>query len=296
MIVVEPKEINDTNLTSNVPLDDYPAWTSGTYDEGDRVILGTEVYEVAASSTTDRPDEGVDADPPTWVRIGYANRWRMFRDGRDSLTDQDGGIETSIDAEGIANAVGVLNVTGKNVTVRVTDDIEGVVYEDTRQATDATVGNWYDFYFAPYKIQKDFVFVDLPPYLDPQIDIEVSTDAPEDPASVGIVAIGRQVDLGMTLHGTSVSNLDYSIKERDGFGNLRLVPRRSVRLVRYNVMVESAIVDSTYSVLSDLSTVPALYIGSEKYGSAVVYGIFRDFNIDITGPSASEATIEVEGF
>ena len=69
-----------------MPLDDAPAWTAGTYQVGDEVIYQNNIFK-AATETSDRPDKGLAKDPPSWVRMGFANKYRMFNEGIDSQTE-----------------------------------------------------------------------------------------------------------------------------------------------------------------------------------------------------------------
>ena len=100
----------------------------------------------------------------------------------------------------------------------------------------------------------------------------------------------------MTNYGVTVSILDYSTKERDGFGNLTLVPRRTVRLVDYDVKVDSDKVDFVVRALERIAATPTLFIGDELYSSSVTFGVYRDFTQGIDTPSISDLTIQVEGF
>lgn len=298
MQIIRPESVTEGRLTaSDVPIDDYPQWeAAGNYDEGARVIEGIEAYESLVSGNNDTIEDGLAASPPTWLRLGFVNRWRMFRDGRDSKTRQDGGIATTVTPGQVINGLALLGLEGLDVTVTMTDPVEGVVYQRTESITDIGVGNWYDWYFMPYDIREDLVFSDLPPYPAASIDVVVATASPADASAVGRYVIGALRDMGITLYGTSVRTQDFSVRERDGFGNLTIVNRRQIRLVDYRVNVETDRVDSVKSELDRLANQETVFIGSEQFGSTVIFGFYRDFDITISNFALSDATIEVEGY
>ena len=295
MIIVKPISVTPDNLTSDVAMDEFPLWTAGSYDAGDKVISGIEIYE-ALTTTTDEPVDGSKKDPATWLRLGFTNRWRMFRDGQDSKTIDDGGISVSIQTDGLINAVGVLGVSGLTINVKMIDSTEGTVYDATKNIIEFVVDNWYDYYFAPYDTREDFIFSDMPPYSGSEIQINIEGVNEYATVGAGRVIIGRQRDLGVTDHGTAISSLDYSIRERDGFGNIVLVPRRNVKLIDYSVTIESNRVDFATRILSQIAATPVLYIGSPVYGSTLVFGLYRDFSVNISTPTLSNCTLSVEGF
>ncbi|WP_339883632.1 hypothetical protein [Vreelandella maris] len=296
MKIIRPTPVTEGRLTgSDVPIDDYPVWTAGEYNEGDSVVVGIEAFE-ALETTSDEPVAGASKTPPSWLRLGYVNKWRMFRDGRDSKTRQDGGIATTVTPGQVANGLALLGLEGLSVTVTMTDPVEGIVYQRTEQITDISVNNWYDWYFLPYGFREDFVFTDMPPYSGAEISVVVNTSNPADTAAVGRYVIGMVRDLGLTLYGTSVRTQDFSVRERDGFGNLTIVRRRQIRLVDYRVDVETPLVDSVKRELDQIANEETVFIGADHLGSTIIFGFYRDFDITISNYALSAATLEVEGY
>lgn len=296
MKIIRPTPVTDGRLTaSDVPIDDYPAWAAGEYSAGDSVVVGIEAFE-ALETTSDEPVVGASASPPSWLRLGYVNRWRMFRDGRDSKTRQDGGIATTVTPGQVVNGLALLGLEGLSVTVTMTDPVEGIVYQRTEQITDISVNNWYDWYFLPYGFREDFVFTDMPPYSGAEISVAVNTSNPSDTSAVGRYVIGMVRDLGLTLYGTSVRTQDFSVRERDGFGNLTIVRRRQIRLVDYRVDVETPLVDSVKRELDQIANEETVFIGADHMGSTIIFGFYRDFDITISNYALSAATLEVEGY
>lgn len=296
MKIVKPIEVTEAILTdSDVALDDYVVWAAGTYNLGDQVRYDLSAYE-ALTTTTDQPDVGAAKAVPTWLRLGYVNRWRMFRDGSDSVTTNTAAITVTMDFAAVVTTIGLLGLSADSAQLIMTDGVEGEVYNETISLTDIAAIDWWEYFFTTYDSMDTALFEDIPPYPDAVLVLTISRTNPLDDASCGRVVAGPIAELGVTNYGTDVGIVDYSIRERDEFGNLQIVPRRTVKRVGYDVTLESILVDYVQRALSKISATPALFIGDHTYESTIVFGLYRDFTINLSGVSTSAATIEVEGF
>jgi len=297
VIIVLPFEVDSTILTATDVVNTESDWSAGTYNLGDRAVQGNQVYEVVATpDTTDQPSVGAAADPPTWVLLGWSNQYRMFRDGRDSLSIRDESIDVTLNFAEIITTVGALGLQGVSATLTVVDSVEGTVYDETISLVDIGVVDWWAYFFSPYGFDDTAIFNELPPYAGADMNLSIDAASATDEARVGRVIAGFEQPLGVTNYGTSVSILDYSTKERDGFGTLTIVPRRTVRLVDYEVTVTTAQVDNVIQTLERIAATPTLFIGDELYSSSITFGVYRDFSQGISTPSISDLTIQVEGF
>jgi len=297
MRIVPPQEITETVLQSTNVVNDYSDWTAGTYNLGDRVVYNNQVYEVVADpSTTDQPDVGAAKAAPTWFVVGWSNQWRMFKEGQDSQTTATGDIDVTLQWPSSITTLAVLGVMGASVTLTVTDSVDGVVYSETVDLVDTSVMNWWEWYFLEYELDQVALFDGIPPYAGADVRIQITGASPSDNVAAGRVVAGIERDIGLTQYGTSVDLIDYSTKERDGFGNLVLVQRRAINLVNFDVIAYTSQFDSIVSQLKKLAGSPALYIGSEEYGQTVVYGIQTDISQGISTYSTTDLTIQVEEF
>jgi hypothetical protein len=296
MRIVTPETIDASVITSTNVVNDYADWTAGTYDLGDRAVEDNVAYEVVADpSTTDQPSVGVTADPPTWVRVGWSNQYRMFREGIDSYSSGTTSIDVTLTFAATIRTFAALGLQGNTAQLIVTDSVEGVVYDETIDLYQPTAVTWWEYYFLPYELAQTAVFENIPPYPNSTYQLIVSGDT-GDEIRVGRVVAGPERELGVTNYGSSVSLQDYSIKERDGFGNLTLVRRRTVSVVDYDVTVPSARVDLVVRTLKRLSGTPTLIIGETNYNSTITFGVLQDVTQGIDYPSVSELTVRVEEF
>jgi len=297
MRIVTPFNVDTGQLTTTNVVNEVADWSAGTYNLGEQAVDANQVYKVVADpSTTDQPTVGAVADPPTWVLMGWSKQYRMFRDGRDSFSSRDESIDVTLNFAEIITTVGALGLQGVSATLTVVDSVEGTVYDETISLVDIGVDDWWEYFFSPYEFNDTVIFDNMPPYPGADINLSVDSATAGDETRAGRIIVGFEHPLGVTNYGTSVSILDYSTKERDGFGNLTLVPRRTVRLVDYDVKVDTYKVDSVVRALERIAATPTLFIGDELYSSSVTFGVYRDFTQGIDTPSISDLTIQVEGF
>lgn len=294
MRIVTPVIIGDAELTSTTATNEYADWAAGTFNTGDRVVNDRVVWEALADAVTSEPSTLVPTD---WLRVGFSNRWRMFTEGRDSVTTDVGLLEVELLPLKVVSTVGLLGITGASASVVMTDGTEGVVYDKTVSLVDIGVADHWSWHFLAYEFDETAIFQGLPPYQNATTTISVDGGVITDPVGCGRVVIGPEIDIGATQYGTSVEVLDYSTKERDPFGNLTLIPRRTITLVDFDVTIESARVDFTLRQLRKIAALPALFIGDvETYRSAIVFGIYRSAVQGIDTPSVSDLTLQVEEF
>ena len=297
MRIVTPFIVDAAQLTTTNVVNEVADWSAGTYDLDDQAVDANNVYKVVADpSTTDRPTVGVVASPATWVLMGPSNQYRMFRDGRDSYSSRNESIGVTLNFAEIVTTLGALGLQGISATLTVVDSVEGTVYDETVSLVDIGVDDWWEYFFAPYEFDDTAIFDNMPPYLGADINLSVDAATETDEVRAGRVIAGYEQPLGVTNYGVSVSILDHSDKQRDGFGNLTLVPRRTVRLVDYDVKVQTNKVDFVVRALENISSTATLFIGDNLFSSSITFGVYRDLSQGIDSPSISDLTIQVEGF
>lgn len=295
MKIITPVPVTATLLTSsNVLENDAPVWTAGTYTVGQQCIYDHRVYEVIVASTTDRPDVGAVAATPTWLDLGATNRFKAFDQIISTQTSNAGTIEFTVTPGQVVNAVALFGLSGSEITITMTDPLEGVVYTETRSLQDNTlIVDGYSYFFEPITYLTDVVFTGLPSYGSAAISIVI--DAGTSTATCGEFVMGKQRTLGVTNFGSAVSIQDYSRKERDQFGNTVIVQRAYSKRAEYDVTVETNQVASIQKVLADLRTVPTVFVGEPSKSETVIYGFYKQFNIVLSTPSISNCSIEIEG-
>ncbi len=295
MRIVPPLDITDARLVaSNVEEDIEPEWSAAhSYAKGARVrVTGTHtVYESTAASNTGNP-------PPLptstwWVPVRPTNRWAAFDGSVSTVTSRKGGIDFTLRPGEIVNTLALLRLNGAAVRVRVIDPNEGTVF-DRYTVLQAPPGEstWYAYFFEPIR-RRDYHIESLPSFGAAEIRVEILD---VDVASVGVCVIGRAQSIGLGVQaGATIGITDYSRKERDEWGQLKIVPRGYNDRGRFSLVLRPSEVDSTKTLFARYRAVPCLFVASERYQSTVIFGVYRSFEIQIAYASHSLCTIDIEG-
>ena len=296
MKVLAPISITPAMLTSSTVAEtDHAEWVAGTaYTAGQKVIRLTthKVYEALTETTGDTPE----TSPTKWLDLGATNRWKAFDQKVGTATTQTGSIEWIIDPGQTVGSVGLLELVAESVRVRVSDAIDGVVYDSTQTLTGAiTSADWFAYFFEPISRRPFALFTDLPSYRDPTITITVSGLAGET-VECGACLLGTYTEFADAVrYGASAGIVDYSKKTVDDFGNVQITERAFSKRASWQMLVANTDIDNLQRMLASLRATPALYIGSDRFDATLVYGFYRDFDITIEYYTHSECSIELEG-
>lgn len=265
--LIQPIDVSDAVLAqSNMAENDHPQWVSGvSYAAGARVILLAthRIYESLV-------DGNVGANPAAssgkWIDVAPTNRWAMFDQALGSATVSGAGIDVTLNA-GAATALALLDVVGSVVRVRVG------AYDRTIPAGQGTT-----------------TFLDLPGTGAP---IRVTIDG-DGGVAVGSLLVGRLVALGVTEAGPSASITDYSRKEVDDFGEVKVVQRAWSKKMAAKALIDTAALDVVSNRIAAVRARPSLWIGQSGIDCLTIYGFFKDFSIEV-GETVSKLSLSIEG-
>jgi len=305
MYVIRPIALTDSILTSsNVAETDYAAWDVGTaYVTGNRcIVISThKIYEAIANVTGgSSPEIDVLTTTPKWIAVGATNRWKAYDKIIGSKTSQSTSITYKITPGEIFDAIAFLGLDAVSVRVVITDPIEGVVYDETKELLTTVltgtslVMDWYTYFFSSIIRITDFVFLDIPLYLNAVMDITITYTGGT--ASVGEIVFGQKTRLGVTKAdpNPTFGTVDFSTKEQDTFGNWQVVKRSFSKKMTCSLIVNNTVIDEIERLLSAYLSELLVWIGDEQYGSMIIYGYCKDHNAS-AGLLITEMAIEIEG-
>lgn len=294
MKVISPISITTGMLTSTNAVETYSNYSSSTvYVTGNRVVYGNYIYESLSNGNSNHQP---DINPTHWLQIGPSNKWAMFDNKVDTRTTSPTPLSVTVTPSAIVNSLSLLNIDAVSVTINITDGPSGPnVYSKSINLDDTPIFDWYMYFFEPYNFRTDIVLTDIPPYSGSVISIAVNKTAGI--AAVGNLLLGNVILLGGTQYGAQTGIRDYSIKETDEFGNTTFVPRAFSKRMQAQIYLSNASLNYVTHSLTDLRAVPAVWIGSEDSNlqPLIVYGFYRDFNIEISYPDISLCSLEIEG-
>jgi len=157
--------------------------------------------------------------------------------------------------------------------------------------------DWYAYFTDPITARTVFTVTNLPLYPSASISITVRKEAGET-VSLGSLVVGMVRQWGIRpsiLTGATTGIQDYSRKERDQFGNLLIVERAFAKRARWGIILTHRDVDAFQARMAAIRAKPAVFIGSDRLDSTVIYGFYRDFSVVISSSRHAECSIELEG-
>ena len=283
-------------VSSNIPPADNPLWVNNsTYAKDVKVTWKDRNWlAVAAVPAGIEPgNEVVTADNPAkWVDQGATNCMSMFDDVVGTQSTHAGSVTVTLQPGVVVNSVAVLNLVGNSYRVTMTDPTEGVVYDRTDSLVDGAVDNWYDWFFEEIEDRVTTVLTDLPAYATAQISITVFDVAT---AAIGALVLGKLTTLGTTLYTARVGIDDYSLKERDKFGNFSVLERAFADNGDFPVLVETSRVTKIKRLLTEVRAKPVVWIAEETYEATIIYGFYKTFDITYSDDTNSNMQITLEG-
>lgn len=298
MKVVRPVTITDAMLlSSTVPETDYPAWSAATtYIVGDRVIAAHIVWESLQASNlnhdpTTNPVDG--SNNPFWLQVSSTNRWRMFDETVNSQTTANGSIVVEVQP-GAINAVGAIELEGSTIRVQLFDG-STLVYDQTQDIDTTPITDWYEYFFAPRDPAVTLLFDNVPSYLTGRVVITITGTGT---VACGGVALGTAYEIGDVQPGASAGITDYSRKDTNPFGVTSVVQRAFSKRASLRMFMDTGAIRRLQALLASLRATPALWVGDVDtitYAPLVLYGFYRDFQIEIPGPVISYCSLELEG-
>lgn len=295
---IPPIEITPSRLTSsNIPMPDAAAgeaeWVVGTtYTKGQRVIVSADrtLYESLQDANT---GHSPSTNPTWWVKVSAVNRYRMFDTVNSSQSTQDSLIDVTVTPSAIVNALALLNIAAQTVRVRMTDPIDGLVFDQTfTLQAPPSLSTWWNYYFDPIEAKTD-LFLALPSYGQASIRVEITNSGT---ASCGSFLIGSATPIGEGVeYGASLGIQDYSRKERNEFGDIILVERSFSKRASYRMLVPNGSRAGINRLLAQNRAKPSLWIGVEGQEDTYIYGIYKDYQFIIEFVEHSVLTLDLEG-
>ncbi len=297
MKVIKPVSISEGMITSSTiaePDAGETVWSPYTAAIGDRRISTTthRVYECAVA-TTDDPTVGVTKTPKSWVDVGPTNKFAMFDLVNSTTSNEQGDLTLQLAPSQTLTSLAAFSVNGaSDVVINMTNAGSNVYTKTIEMNDNSAVASIWHYYFEPQVRSESFVINDLPQYPTGILDIEFKGSA----VAVGNLVVGNQIEVGSMAAGTSLQLLDYSRKETDSFGNTVVQKGRTSKLVNFNMAVAYNLSSYVFNQVAELTGTPSVWFGDAGSDDpTLVFGYYRDLNINLTTNNIVDATITIEG-
>lgn len=256
--------------------------------------------------------EAPPSAPDDWALVRTCNRYAMFDSSAQSQTRQRAGswvtppdpelnepIVTVLQAPAgrIVDAVCLLNLEATSVRVQVVASTAVppvTTYDQTRSmvTTAMVISNWYDYFTAPRHYQSSVLFDDIPGTAGATVTITITHSGGQ--AACGRCIVGKRVELGATLLGLGTGFKDYSVKARDGFGNMTVKEGDYSKRLVLPVRVHNDLLEPLERTLIGFRATAAMYIGHREFPTSWAYGWFTDLNVTVPYPTFATYELEIE--
>lgn len=273
------------------------AWNAATnYTTGTRVVRTTthKVYERLAPGGADAtlPEN----DSSKWLVIGPTNKWAMFDTSRTSGSSSTSTV-TIVLAPGVpVDSIAILGCTALDISINITNGSYNV-YSNTVDMLVRSSANYTQYFFGAFRFLPSLVLFNLPN--NSNNIITITFIMPATGGLVGNIVIGTSVSLGDIQTGVSIEALNFSVVNRDTFGNSVLVPRRSVPKTSQKVFITKADLNNLINTRYKLNAVPAVWVGIDDnsdgyFDSLLIFGVYKDFSMVMDYPDHALLSLELE--
>jgi hypothetical protein len=283
---VRATDVSTLKTYSNItePSGAEALWSpASAYSVGTRVIRTSthKIYECAiavSTGTNPAPETLLTGTLPTWIEVSSTNKWALFDDFWSTQTTS--AVSSDFISMAFQPGVGINSIAFLNLTnvhfIQVI--VSGTAYSSVINTTGKT----------------DYVFTDLTS--NPLGIIFVTLYGTVGATKCGKVVIGNVVSLGDTAYGSSVGITDYSTVTTDPFGVTSVVKRKYVKRMTAKLLLKNTLIDGIYNALAAYRSTPAVWIGSDNdYSSLIVFGYYKDFDINIAYASESDCSLIING-
>lgn len=302
MHIIRPVVIGDTEITATNAVASNPAWDSSTgYVIGQKAERSNRVYESIFAGTNLNNNPDTDTANGTvvgtyWRYVEATNSRIMFdytRSGDDYQTTRAGNITLTLEPnQGITDYIAFFGLNCNELTVTVTDPVDGLVYDETFDLADnSAVYDGFTYCFEPIVKHTELIVSDLPPYGGTEIDIVI--DAGVNTAKCGKCVVGFGKFVGDVVFGTQVGIVSYSNVERS-FGRAVIQSGEYNRFVDYQIGVNTQYNREIQKLLTGYRDRAIVFIGSKTdFLETTLYGVYKDFSLTLN-PALSSLSMRVE--
>lgn len=299
--IIVPTQVTDAMLvSSSVPepdTGDGTLWNNATtYAKDALVYINHRRYQSVIAGNAGRNPITDTTQPAGWVYLGPTNRWAAFDDEIGTITSGTSPVTIVLRPGGVAG-VALFELDAESARVTLKDTTGGtIVYQEDIDLDGSIIYDIYDWFFAENEQMRDVVLTDIPgSYTDGELTLELFGTGT---ASIGVFLLGSVVDIGETQTGASVGIIDYSrVTRNPDFGKVTIQKRAYSKRGTFAIMCKPEDMNRNFRTFASIRSTPCVFIGTQEYGyePLLIYGIYRDFSIDVEYRTKHLCSVQVEG-
>lgn len=275
--------------------DTYQSYSAGvTYANGD-VVIDPANHLVYASLIAGNTGQAL-TDTTKWFNRGPMNAWKMFDTLRSSATVSPVPITVVITPNSRIDSIALMGLEATSATI--TQTVSAVTqYTTTENLNLRIVGDWYDYFFAPFDTKRSMIRFDIPPYSNGVFTITLTNTTGN--VECGACVLGMAYTLGETQRGAQSDALNFSQVIRDTAGVATMTPERNVPKTISDIAFNKEETQRVRYVRELLNATVAVWAGIDNddedyFESLLVLGFYRRFTIDLTQANEGRIGLELE--
>ena len=274
-------------LNSNAAVENYPAWDSdSTYDKDERVIYNNRIYKSLIDNNNEEPENSLN-----WFNKGATNPYKCIDKyiNTQTISEDDLVMEFSFKN---ADTIAFFNVYAKAVKIEIYTNDNNLVRTIEKDLL-TNVNNWGDYFYRKEEYIERF-FIKGSFMLVGKLKITLYKT---DNVKVGILQIGNESDLGLTLEDVKSDIDDYSKKNIDENGNVYLKQGNYADRLDCEVICPTSKFNTIRNRLIKSRGKAFTWIASEddKFRELNLYGYYENFSISVDNPEMLTCSLSLRG-
>lgn len=284
-------------VETNVPEDDNEIWLTGEhYAIGESVMVLGQVHRNYTALTNNNGKYPPD-HPDDWLDVGATNRWRMvdYSVGSGRRTELNGDINFKVLFDQKIKDIAIFDIIGNSVEIKMYSGDELVYGKTASLVRSISESSYFGFYFENRGKMADISFLDLPPVPNSLVEITIFGDGGSTAVGKFIPGYGEFIGIP-EFNSTSIGISDYSIKNRDSFGNYFVQEGRYFGNMKLKPILPPSLTTRVQQILADCRATASAYVaeGVDEEESLMLLGFYEAFDLLFSTPAASYLSISLE--
>lgn len=297
--VIVPTPVSEAILVSSSVLEnDYAIWSPLTSYTVGALVIRTETHRVyenlIAGINATPPELAMLESPPRWLEISPTNKWGMFDKKVGTKTAGTGAL-TVVLRPGRLQGVYLDGLRGAHAVIGMSAVPGGPVVLSRSFILDGRIiTSFYEWFYTDYAQKERLSVTDFPLHFNGDLTISITGAGS---VACGMCQVGRVLEIGGTEFGAKWGMSDYSVKEKDRFGNLDVREGDYSDNVTLSVLVLKEDYDRVINQLKKLRAIACAWIGTTTsgYENLSPFGYFKDAYVVAETPLTCKLAIEIEG-
>lgn len=235
-------------------------------------------------------------NPLYWLDLGYTNKYKMLDTSLNSETVYNGNMEMSFIVNK-CDSIFLFGLYGTDVNITITSIDGATEYFNTDyDLENKNGGTFYNYFFNDFTYDDKFyetqLFTNIPIAYD--VKVSITINALSGVSKCGLVAIGREYNIGGTTYGSSISSRDFSTKAENSQGEIYLEKGNIKRTNSLIIEIPNNMIDKVVELFDKFRATPIVFKGVDDIRTTVVFGIYNKYDVIIQTPSVSKLNIDYE--